>query len=787
MNLRRMIVLLLLSAGAFGNTLDDYTFLWWAHGWHYRSPEGRRILHVQTNHYGAAFDVEKPDLTRLGSIENASPYAEAVAQSNAAIADLPEATLTVRVTVDRVTYTCVSAAVGQDDSANFPVRIIESGRFLQRFDILNLEFRSAEGQRLDADARFEVLAWPDRLYALLDVTPASDMSNADLGVEIVARDGAHPATMSYPGPIAAGTSLTASLVWRAGSEADGADDGAAIAIGDVRGGGNLVPVGYDAAHGWYYVDLPERSWNVAEDPDRLDRFALRLANTSETSKAYRLLFAFDESFAGITGMCPMLRDAEGNPTGIPVQISKNWHRLPDRRFLYEGPWFHGVTIITVPPGETWNGELTIAYARWGGVPSASHAQLCLIGWGTNQLWDQAAIGSWGESICYDPDVNLNRSMIDDIRPLMVTGMSGGKWQWTHNVGGGDFLVYVDDKGVPQRLTRMRTAYLSQGPNLTDVVYAGISADGNIGARIEVSTPRCDDINRAYHRIRYDVLKPTPFSRLAFYQLGADLYNDHQFTTMARGNADGLLEEWPVERGGKRYSRRDIPCEGAAPWFSLRGGIRGEPWKEGAWADRGLVVRSWKARLAGRDLATPCAAVYGTENGVASANIELTPPSDLEQLDPGDFVEAELEVLIVPQSADDYYGPNEPLRADLKQHAGTWGVIHRLARDNDLRVEVQRGSPVRRLPVIVAADKDQRAEFTVRGGAGYVPIAITGLAAPRGHRLICDGIPLDQHVHGNDYWQSTYDTATKSYSLTYNVSLDPTDGAMTNVFSFGPAD
>ena len=47
------------------------------------------------------------------------------------------------------------------------------------------------------------------------------------------------------------------------------------------------------------------------------------------------------------------------------------------------------------------------------------------GWGTDQLWDQAAIGSWGESICYDPDVCLQRSMIDDVRPLMVTQM--GRW------------------------------------------------------------------------------------------------------------------------------------------------------------------------------------------------------------------------------------------------------------------------------------------------------------------------------------------------------------------------
>lgn len=192
----------------------------------------------------------------------------------------------------------------------------------------------------------------------------------------------------------------------------------------------------------------------------------------------------------------MLRDAQGILTGPPVQISKNWHRHKDRRFPHDGPWFHAFAEVPVEPGKTWEGELAIIYACWGRVPAASHAQLCLVGLDVNQLWDQAAIVSWGESITYDPDINLNRSIIDDVRPLMVTEMSGNRWEWTCNVGGGDFLVDFGADGKRQSLTRMRTAYLSQGPNLADVVYAGVTADGRIAARIEVSTPRCDDVKRA---------------------------------------------------------------------------------------------------------------------------------------------------------------------------------------------------------------------------------------------------------------------------------------------------
>jgi hypothetical protein len=262
-----------------------------------------------------------------------------------------------------------------------------------------------------------------------------------------------------------------------------------------------------------------------------------------------------------------------------------------------------------------------------------------IGWGTNQRWDQGAIASWGESICYDPDICLNRSVIDDVRPLMVWGMnqSKAKWTWTNNVGGGDFLVYVDSTGKRQFLTRMRAWYSSHGPNLTDVTYAGVSADDAIAARLNVLTPRSDDINRAIHRFRYDVLKRTPFQRLAFYQVGADNYNDHQFTTLARGDATGMAEEWQPPRGGRRYSRVGIACTGETPWFSLHGAINRDK-KEGSWANRGLVVRNWSARLGGQPVNVPTAAVFGTENGppqVATCSgrkekwfaLRMAPPAD----------------------------------------------------------------------------------------------------------------------------------------------------------------
>ncbi len=588
----------------------DYGFLWWAEGWRGRSENGGKVLCVRTGNYGLALDVERLRLLHLGAITEASPAETAVAEDNATVMNLPAADLDISVELDGVRYRLVGCETSIKDDLVFPVRLIESGRWLQRFDIERLIFENDTKQRLDVDGRLEVVAWPDLVSFSIELQPRGDLGNREIRLSCRLRgEGFSSTTTSSLGRFGPGQTIKDTLVKYFGTPAGAAKVEAS------RPEGAAIPVETDGAAGWLKVALPNERWDPARDLDHLERVKLTIQNTDEHESVLRILFAKDESFAGITGMTPMIRDIDGFPTGLAVQISKNWHQTAGRTFLYQGPWFHGFTMLRLPAKSQIELEFALTYARWGGVPAASHAQLCLIGWGTNQRWDQAAIGSWGESITYDPDICLNRSMIDDVRPLMVWGMeqSKAKWAWTNNVGGGDFLVYVDPNGKRQYLTRMRAWYASHGPNLTDVTYAGVSADGAIAARLNVLTSRGDDINRAIHRIRYDVLKPAPFQRLAFYQLGADNYNDQQFTTLARGDATGLAEEWEPPRGGRRYSRSGIACNGETPWFSLHGAINRDK-KGGAWANRGLVVRKWNARLGGRPVNTPSAAVFGTENG-----------------------------------------------------------------------------------------------------------------------------------------------------------------------------
>jgi hypothetical protein len=290
--------------------------------------------------------------------------------------------------------------------------------------------------------------------------------------------------------------------------------------------------------------------------------------------------------------------------------------------------------------------------------------------------------------------------------------------------------------------------------------------------MNVSSPRTDDINRVYHTFRYDVLKPTSFKRIAFYQLGADHYNSPT-EKIAYGNETGLNDEWLAERGERRYYRTNVPAPGRIPWFSLHNPIKIDD-HPGPSANRGLIIREWKARIAGQK-APLHFSIFGTEQGrAASANIELSPPPGCTQLLPGDFIEAKVELVVLPAAADDYYGPNEALRTSLQTLANPWQSIHRQAIGNDVVIKATEGKLISRYPPVIAATSRDTAEFQISAGLAYLPVTIEGLNQHDNFQLseFDSGSwrPIDQSVHGNDFWQTTFDPSTK-WSRTYNLFLD----------------
>jgi len=548
--------------------------------------------------------------------------------------------------------------------------------------------------------------------------------------------------------------------------------------------GNSRPVSFEPLRGWHRINLdgvepvtPHGQQNPTNDA--MERIRLRVKNSSDSEQVARLLF--EKTRRGIqqkigtpiTGVSAILRDTDGNPTGIPVQLSKNWHVHP-KGGAYSGQWFHGISQLRMPPESELELELCLIYGHWGGVAAASHSQLSLIGWGGNQRWDQAAIGSWGESICFDPEQAQANCSITDVRPLMVTAMKDGKqWGWTNNHGGGDFLRYFDTDGNRRPHSRMRAVYHRQGPCLTEVTYSGKIHGTGIDHDTTVSLSRRDDMTVGTYRIRMRVSEAVDFSRFVIFQIGADTYSSSGERKMAMGNAGGLVREWETQWGGDEYRMDPFSVEGKAAWASLHdtAGGNGHGEQSGAWANRGIVIREWKAKLGGKN-ALPNFAERGVDlaGNRKASTMDIVPPKGVRRFEPGDFVEAVIEHLIVPKSADDYYGSNEKLGTALQEDGNTWKMIQRQALEDQREVVVTTGKLSRTYPDIRIIAENGSALVAVRGGLGYIPITIGGLSSPAGGSLEINGAILDQSVHGSDFWQTDFDPKTKTWSRTYNVKF-----------------
>jgi hypothetical protein len=226
-----------------------------------------------------------------------------------------------------------------------------------------------------------------------------------------------------------------------------------------------------------------------------------------------------------------------------------------------------------------------------------------------------------------------------------------------------------------------------------------------------------------------------------------------------------------------------------PWISLHEAVTQDRSQSGAWANRGIVIRSWRARLGGK-AAGPWTAAYGVgEEGMASSLIDLVPPPDIRRLLPGDMLDAVIEHVVMPQYARDYYGPNANLRAALQRDENTYRMIAREALGNDLVVRVARGDLEASWPIRVRAASGHVASFTVIGGLGYVPITISGLSDYRRPILEIreeggDWKRVDQSVEGNDFWQADYNSTDRTWELTYTVPLDtPNDTRRARTFRF----
>lgn len=553
---------------------------------------------------------------------------------------------------------------------------------------------------------------------------------------------------------------------------------------------------YDPVMGWHSIQLRnDISGDITKDNDRMERIKFTIENDNPKEATIRLNFSKEKEVYAVPGISGIIRDKEGYPTGIPVQLSKNWHTTDFNNYeshLYKGPWFHGLSVLQIPAKSKITLEYSGVNAHWGGLPAASHAQLCLVGWGSNQQWDQSAIGAWGESICYEPDLDQASATVLDIRPLLVIDPKGGQWNWTGNVGGADILYLQQHNGGRAWHTGMKTDYKRYCPNLTEVIYSGNMLDNKIEFQYSTSITRSDDINRGIYKIQMKVNADVEFEKLDIFQLGAATYHYGFSKEIALGNENGLIKKWKANNNTNPvYDKSIKPFNGNTPWVFLYDSPISKD-QEGRFVsgNRGFIVRSWKSVIKGENNIPPHWREYNTtegNHGDPCSIITVTLPERCRSLSAGDYIEAEIELIVTPLESSDYYGPNANFKKASSKFTNKWPLAHREAKGNNILITPLIGVVEASYPIIISATNNI-VHFKTKGGIGYVPITIQQLSTYKNPVLyIKEGKQwkqIDQSKYGNDYWQTDFNPISGTWEITYNINMDsPGDKAIEREYKF----
>lgn len=802
-------------------TVDALDYGYWYWPTNHRPGGYEREMHFLSGHYGMVLNEETGELARFGWLDDDVPMGQAGQRGNDAVLALPQAELAFEAgpADDPARITGFAAPEGHHDDRAF---VRDSGRFMNfielplaqyantpvplsgRVDIAAMPRHVVFNHTVDtAEARIVLggdfltpltAQWqiPDRAVTLTDDQGSGWLVVAYGPNRLALNDDRLTATHSAePGqthtvsllaaPLGALTEDEIALYLQPAEAVE-----AQYTLLDVAGEPVTAPtpIAWDRTLGAFRADLGTLAQAGLGGPRDYDarpelhnwygRHRLEVDTHGRELAVPMAFFGTGGASMNITGGAPILRSDSGEPVGVPIQISKNWHdqMLGQWYHLYTQPNFSGVEASTL--------EFTVASSRWGAdAYAASHAQLSLIGWSNaGGHWDESALGAFGESITYDPDVVLGRAMVDDVRPALVDARD--RWTWTGNVGGADFLRYsaAQQPGVIRRLGRVRSTYYATGPALTDVAYSGVTGDGRIQATLRTQLGRTDDMVRVWYHLDYTFLQDVRYDRLAFFQMAADRYGDNGFAHVAWGNADGVTQtrDIPDHRttGYASPDDRGIPLEGASPWVMLYDNQRTQDPLPEHYADLAYVVRDFEARIGEQVIETPHLSLHRTFNGNSQFGLELGLPYDPDAVIPaGSTVRATVEYLVPPADKEVYYGDSDWLEALPAPSWRTPAMGQRLAAGGALAVTATTGELRRAHPVeIDAAPGPVAAQFTVRGGLGFVPVTFHGLPRHDGWRLQrASGpiwVPVDQSVHGNDYWQTRWDGVTGTYSLTYNL-------------------
>lgn len=517
------------------------------------------------------------------------------------------------------------------------------------------------------------------------------------------------------------------------------------------------------------VDITSTIRDICSNYDARNTYqkvALTFTNDSDIDVEIPVCFAYGHentyrTAIPITGLSPMMR-RNGVPTGTQVQISKTWDGVANDDLLFDyeyrskqGYWMRATTSVVLPRHSTQELEYFCAFEHYGGIVAASHAQLGLMGWGhSSTQWDQLALGSHGETICYSV---CGGSTMQDIRGLYTRSFHGNmaEYGWAGNVGGGNFLIYFDGnetdtriawpKNPAQDISNMISDYRTQCPIMTEAVFSGTTPDGKISAEYNVILSSTDDCARHYHRITLDFNADTEFSRLSLYSRPSNRYMPPCLRNLTVG-ADETVGRTRVlnkKKGyydkasfknlrfpaGKnqwvyQYNADFVPY---VPDFVAPADKDAHPGRQ-ANINTLLTLRRIAGKVNGKRLTKMEYSLFGINTwNMNNMGMEIVLPKKFGNvIQKGSHIELIAELTVIPADIGAYYGDTDYIinNADI---LNTAAIAPFIVKGNDIKLSALKGKITDNYPPsIKCVNEDILAEFTMENGLGYTPVRFTNV-------------------------------------------------------------
>ena len=548
-------------------------------------------------------------------------------------------------------------------------------------------------------------------------------------------------------------------------------------------------VSYSENEGLHIIDIP-RYWmgqyncNLVDEIQAID---ISMTNSEAEAKSVRLCIRQVPNI-NVTGFNSVICNANGDPAGLPLQVSKNWHTGVVQ--LHSGRWIKEYTEFIIPANTTLNFQYKRTGAKWGETYSASSHQLSVVGAGIPRGgWLEAALGSFGESITHSPDYAYGSTNGADIRPFLVTNEAYGgtstECGWTGNTGGLDMWVYEDTNNTRQYQSEVKTDFKKYSPNLTETTIGAVSADRKLKLDYTFYLNRSDDYLRVYYKINIEALEAVSFNRFDIFQLGGDIYNIHNTQSVVYGNDAGNQGTFtPTNNGSNSYTTAEIALTGSNPWVWAGDGLSYAGAESGIDIDtnNGMIIRDYKATLNGVENNTPYFRERSSSIGYSAGqnlNINPTsycivPPPGTTSFAAGDTIELLVEVVVFPKLDGDYYGPNSNFEEALALYGNSYELLYRESLGNTINAASPTNTIDSLYPLTVETI-DNTGLVSITGGKGYVPLVFSGLTNSSNPELwkasdSCWEL-VDQSVHGKDFWQTNFNSQTRTFDLIYNVNQD----------------